>query len=162
MTSRFTMNGARSYSAQMMSIVSLAVAIESVVLHQVLKGRYPTLDLLLLVSSAVVFIWILRDYIAMGQSSVEITPDDVRGQIGRRLNFSVPRAAVSRIEPPGLMPASGPPKGYLNITKPAPPNAVIVFAVPVTMRVLGMSRPVSQLAVRVDDPVAFLQAGARP
>ena len=160
MTQRFTMHSARSYSAMVLSVVSPLVALESSILHVFLK-RYPVVEIVALLSGVSLIVWIIADYYAMKTAAITLTEAGVSGQIGRRLAFDVPHDAVRRIEAPRPMTASGPPKGYLNITKPAPANAVIVFAAPVPMRVLGMSRAVTQLAVRVDDPVAFLQTAAR-
>ena len=160
MTQQFTMHSARSYSAMVLSVVSPLVALESSILHVFLRN-YPVIEIIVGLSGVSLIVWIIADYYALRTAAITLTEAGVSGQIGRRLTFDVPRDAVSRIEAPRSMTTSGPPKGYLNITKPAPANALIVFAEPVRMRVLGMSRFVTQLAVRVDDPVAFLQTAAR-
>jgi hypothetical protein len=161
MTQTFTMRAARAAALPFLVAVNLALGLETVILHLILRDRYPTLNLVLVVLTVSSFIWVFRDVLSLGAGRLEWGADVVRGTIGRRLTFDVPNAAVLRIEPPGLMPASGHPKGYLNITKPAVPNVVIVFAAPVPMRVLGMRRDVTQLALRVDEPVRLLQTAAR-
>ena len=50
-------------------------------------------------------------------------------------------------------------RDYLNLTKPAAPNVLIMLATPQRVRlVAGIHREVRRLALRLDDPDSFLRA----
>ncbi len=145
-------------SGGFIGVIAAAVLIETSVLHVVLVARHPALAWTLTLSSLWALGWIILDHRALGRTTIRVTSVQIEGEVGRRLVFSAPRSAIASVEPPRLMPVSGPPKGYINATKPASPNVLIVFRAPVTMRLFGVPRPVRQLALHLDEPESLRAA----
>ena len=145
-------------SGGFVAVLGVAILIETAGFHLVLSARHPWWAWTLTLTSVSTLIWLVADYRALAASTIRVDGDAVSGVIGRRLSFSAPRDAVASVEPPRLLPSSGPPPGYVNATKPAAPNVLIVFRTPVTARLFGMARPIRQLALRVDDPAALRAA----
>jgi hypothetical protein len=156
----FTMRAARS--GGFVAVLGVAILIETAGFHLVLSARHPYWAWALTLTSLWALVWIVTDYRALETSAIRIDAETISGMIGRRLTFSATRAAVASVEPPRLMASSGPPPGYLNATKPAAPNVLIVFRAPVQARLFGLPRPIRQLALRVDDPSALRAAFDQP
>lgn len=152
----FTMRSARS--GGFIAVIAFAVLLETSGLHLVLAPRHPVIAWTLTLSSIWVLWWLAMDYRAMAATTIDIDADTVRGAIGRRIVFASEVGNVKSVGRPQLMPVSGPPKGYVNATKPAAPNVLITFRSPVTATVLGMPRSISQLALRLDDAEAFVSS----
>jgi hypothetical protein len=125
-----------------------------------LSARHPFIAWTLTLSSLSALAWIFRDQGALGRTTIRVRDGRIEGEIGRRVTFSAEASAVSSVERPRLMPVSGPPKGYVNATKPAAPNVLIVFRAPVPATVLGLSRQIEQLALRLDEPEKFIASAA--
>ena len=145
-------------SGGFISVIAGAVIIETSVLHLVLARSHPLIAWTLTLSSLSVLWWIAMDHRALNRTTLSLDANGVSGHVGRRLAFSAPLSALKSVGRPQLMPVSGPPKGYLNATKPASPTVLIVFRAPVTAIVLGMPRAITQLALRLDDGDAFMKA----
>lgn len=142
------------------AVVSVAMCIETSGLHLILASRHPWLAWTLTLSSVSALWWLIGDHRAMATSSIRITAEHLEGEIGKRTTFSVPTSRVASVERPRLMPVAGPPRGYLNITKPSSANVLIVFREPVPLKILGVARPVTQLALHLDDADRFLQGSS--
>lgn len=154
----FGMRSARS--SGFIAVIAGALALETSVLHVVLSVRHPWIAWALTASSLYAIWWIATDHAKLATTTIAVDGDRMRGTIGKRASFDVSLASIASVERPRLMPSSGPPTGYLNVTKPAAPNVLIVFRSAVTITVLGMARSVSQLALRVDDPEALMRVVA--
>lgn len=152
----FTMRAAKS--GGFVAVLGVAIFIETAGFHLLLSARHPYWAWALTLTSLSALVWVIADYRALDTSTIQVSREAIDGTIGRRLTFSAPVSAVASIEPPRLMPSSGPPAGYLNATKPAAPNVLIVFREPVTARLFGRARPLRQLALRVDDPAGLRAA----
>lgn len=157
MRASFSMRAAQS--GGFVSVIAFAILIETSGLHLLLATTHPLIAWALTLSSLWALWWIAIDHRALAHTMIRVDADTIAGEVGRRVAFSVPRPAIASVERPRLMPTSGPPAGYLNATKPASPNVLIVFRAPVTMRVFGMSKQVRQLALRLDDAGGFIEAG---
>lgn len=138
-------------------VIAGAVVIETSAVH-LLLSQWPIAAWIFTASSAWLLWWLVSDYRAIAETSIRVEPDRIDGEVGRRLKFTVPMSMVKSAGPPRLMPSSGQPQGYVNATKPAAPNVLLEFRRPVPMAVLGLLRPVTQLALRLDDAPAFITA----
>jgi hypothetical protein len=145
-------------SGGFIAVIAVAVLIETSGLHLLLATKHPVIAWTLTLSSMWVLWWLAMDHRALARTTLRVEERGISGAVGRRAVVDVPAAAVASVERPRLMPVSGPPKGYVNITKPASPNVLLVFRAPVTIQVLGMARPVRQLALHLDEPDAFIAA----
>lgn len=146
-----------------MAAVVAAIGIETVALHFAVAARHPTVAWLLTLGSLFAVVWLVRDYVAMGTGAVVLSGTAVELEIGARFDISIPLRAIARAFQPSFrdLPAPGTTqrREYLNLTKPASPNVVIVLDAP--RRVLlapGVHRDVTRIALRLDDGAAFLTA----
>jgi hypothetical protein len=128
--------------------------------HLLLFRHHPALSLALAAVGLSGLSWIVADYRALGTLETSVTADRLLLRVGRRAAADLPLAAVaSAISPSWRDLPSPPPAGFLNPTKPAPPNVLLTFREPVAVRLLGaFERPVRRLALHVDRPAAFLAA----
>jgi hypothetical protein len=158
---RFTYRSARSTAIT--TAISAVVVIESVAVHFAVAARHPALAWTLTLASVAAILWLIRDYSALGTGAVAITGDQVHLMIGRRFDITIPLATVARVVKPTFrdLPTPGTNQGrdYLNLTKPAAPNVLIVLDEPRRVRLTaGIHRDVQRLALKLDDPAAFLVA----
>ncbi|MBC7789567.1 MAG: hypothetical protein H7Z74_06455 [Anaerolineae bacterium] len=155
----FTYRNARSGS--LTAGFALAIAVETVVVHLWLVSRHPVWAWSLTTLSAITLAWLALDYRAMGRGSVLVQADALDVVIGRRTAFRIPRtqvvtarAASWRDEP------DTPNPNYLNATAPADPNVILSIAPPVHLPLVGrlVTRSITSLGIRLDDPEGFLAA----
>lgn len=151
----YSMRSARS--AGFVAVIAFALLVETSALHLLLVRSHPAIAWALTSSSVGALCWLVIDYRSLGHAVVSIGPGLVAGEIGRRLSFSADASLVRSVGRPQLMPAAGPPKGYINATKPSAPNVLIVFRRPVPVTLLGMSRSASQIALRLDHADVFIR-----
>ena len=149
-------------SGGFVAVIGCAVLIETTGLHLVLSAKHPWLAWTLTLSSMWALWWIMADQRALGRTTLTLTDTTIDVVVGKRLMLRTERAALASVERPRLMSVSGPPKGYLNATKPAAPNVLLVFRSPIAATVVGMSRPVTQLALRLDAPDELMALCAGP
>jgi hypothetical protein len=131
--------------------------------HFAVAARHPTLAWMLTLASLFAVAWLMRDYVAMGTGSIRLSDDTVELEIGARFDISIPIAAIARAFQPTFrdLPAPGTNQGrdYLNLTKPASPNVLIVLNAPRRVRLApGLHRDVTRIGLRLDDGAAFLAA----
>ena len=117
----------------------------------------------LTLSSLVAVLWLVRDYRALGTGVVRLGDDTVELTIGRRFSIDLPLATIDRATTPTFrdLPAPGTTQGrdFLNLTKPAAPNVLLVLRETRRVRLtVGMHRDARRIAFRLDDASRFLAA----
>jgi hypothetical protein len=155
----FTYRGARS--GALAAGLALAVTVETIVLHLWLAPRRPLLAWTLTALSALTLVWLALEFRAWGRRAVHVTPEHLDLRIGGRAAAEVPRAAVAHAQPATWRDVPDRPDAtYLNLTGPAEPNVLLTFAAPVPVRVAGgiVTRRVTRVGLRLDDPDGFLRA----
>ena len=157
--STFTCRNARS--GALMIGLGLVLTIETVVLHLWLAPRHPVVAWALTASSLLTLAWLAADWRAMGRAGVDVDEGTLSVRIGRRFVADVPRAGIAAASRPTWRdlpsPESRAAAGFLDLTKPAPPNVLLTLAPPVTVRrPAGLHRQARQLALHLDDPDGFL------
>jgi len=118
---------------------------------------------LLALSSIAAVAWLVRDHVALGVGVVRLTANAANLTIGRRFHVVLPLDAIGRVITPTFrdLPTPGTTQGrdFLNLTKPAAPNVLIVLEEPHRVRVtMGITREVKRIALKLDDPAAFIAA----
>lgn len=146
-----------------MAGLTLAIVVETVVLHAWLRTRHPILAWTLAVSSLSVLVWLAGDYGALGRGAIRVEHDAIDLRIGRRASMRVPLHMLESVMRPSWrdLPATDGPESrdYRNLMKPATPNVLLTLAEPATVLLLGaVARPVRRLGLRVDDPDGFIAA----
>ncbi|HET7457571.1 MAG TPA: hypothetical protein VFJ74_07940 [Gemmatimonadaceae bacterium] len=145
-----------------------AIAVETVALHLWLAARHPAIAWVLTASSVSALAWLAADYRAMGAGAVRVGGGRLDLRVGRRFALTLPVDAVAAaVARPSWreLPAAGTPaaRDYLNLTKPATPNVLLMLADPTPIRLPGgLSRTVRRLGICLDDPTAFVAAIAAP
>lgn len=139
------------------------ILIESVAVHFAVAARRPVLAWVLTLTSVIAVLWLVRDYLALGTGAVRLGDETLELTIGRRFAMIVPLAAIERAATPTFrdLPAPGSTHGrdYLNLTKPAAPNVLVVLTEPQRVRLTaGVYRAARRIAFRLDDAPRFLAA----
>lgn len=158
---RFTYRSARSGS--LVAGLGLAIVVETMVVHLVLVARHPLIAWALTASSVAALAWLAADYRALGRGTVGVDGDVLELQVGRRVDLRLPRTTVQDVIRPGWrdLPQAGErdAAGFFNATKPAAPNVLLTLVAPVDVRLAGgLSRRAQRIALRLDDPDAFIAA----
>lgn len=158
---QFSYRSARS-AAITITLVAVIV-IESVAVHFAVVTRQPVLAWVLTLTSLVAVLWLVRDYRALGTGAVRLGDETLELTIGRRFAIVIPLAAIERAVAPTFrdLPAAGTTKGrdFLNLTKPAQPNVLLVLGEPRRVRLTaGVHRDARRIAFRLDDASSFLAA----
>ena len=159
--SEFTYRSARS--SAITAAFGAVVVIESVAVHFAVAAHRPRVAWTLTLLSLYALLWLARDYRALGSGVVRVADDSLRLRIGRRFDISIPLANVARTFKPTFrdLPTPGTNQGrdFLNLTKPATPNVVIVLDAIRRVRIMaGLRRDVQRVALRLDDPDGFLRS----
>lgn len=146
-----------------MAGLGLVIGIETLVLHLWLSSRHPIIAWVLTVSSLAAISWLVADYRALGRGAVGLTDEMLDLRVGRRFAVAVPTTAVSSALRPTWrdLPNPGSPQavGYLNLTKPAAPNVLLILSTPIEVRLPGgLRRSATSVALCLDEPEAFLAA----
>ena len=139
------------------------ILIESAAVHFAVAARLPMLAWVLTLSSLVAVLWLVRDYRALGVGVVRLGEETLELTIGRRFAIGIPVATIERATAPTFrdLPAPGTTQGrdFLNLTKPAAPNVLLVLREQRRVRLIGgMHRDARRIAFRLDDAPSFLAA----
>lgn len=139
------------------------IAVESVAVHFAIAARRPVLAWVLTLTSVIAVLWLVRDYLALGAGAVRLGDDTLELTIGRRFVIDIPLTTIERATAPTFrdLPAPGTTQGrdYLNLTKPATPNVLLVLREPQRVRLTaGLYRQARRIALRLDDAPRFLAA----
>jgi hypothetical protein len=164
----FTYREARSGS--LVAGLGGAIVVETVALHLWLAAKHhPLVAWALTASSASALVWLALDYRAMGRGAVRVGHGRVDLRVGRRFALDLPADAVAAaVARPNWrdLPAAGTPaaRDYLNLTRPASPNVLLMLAEPTTVRLAGgvTRRGVRRLGICLDDPTGFVAAVGSP
>jgi hypothetical protein len=143
--------------------ICAALAVETAAVYFAVAARHPNVAWVLTAISAWALWWIAADYRALGRETVQLDDEQLRLRIGRRHDIRLPVDAVDAVIRPTFrdLPTPGTRQGddYLNLTKPAPPNVLVVLRNPTRIRLLaGVHRNIRRLSLRLDDPLAFVKA----
>jgi hypothetical protein len=160
----FSYRNARSTA--IMSAIAAVVVIESIAVHFAVAARHPHIAWALTLTSVAALVWLVRDYRALGSGAVRLENDTLHLRVGRRFDITLPLARITSAFRPTFrdLPAPGTNQGrdYLNLTKPAAPNVLVVLDAPQRVRLAaGLHREVRRVALRLDEPEAFLRAIAQ-
>ena len=155
----FSYRSARS--AAITSTIIAVIVIESVAVHFAVAARRPMLAWVLTLTSVLAVLWLARDYRALGTGVVRLGDDMLELTIGRRFAIGIPLAAIDRATVPSFrdLPSPGTTQGrdFLNLTKPAAPNVLLVLSEPRRVRLTaGVHRDARRIAFRLDDAPRFL------
>lgn len=156
--SSFSHRAARS--ASLTALFIFLVAAESSGVHLLLFRRAPIVAVVLSALGLLAAVWLLLDHHTLGKATTRVTSEHLELRVGRRASAVIPLASVAAATQPSWqdLPAF-PQPGFLNPTKPAPPNVLLTFTAPVPITLFGsMRRPVDMLALAVDRPDEFLAA----
>ena len=150
-------------STAITTAIIAVVLIESVAVHFAVAARHPMVAWVLTLSSIAAVVWLARDYLALGTGAVRLTADRANLTIGRRFDVALPLDAIARVIAPTFrdLPTPGTTQGrdFLNLTKPAAPNVLIVLEEPRRLRItMGITREVKRIALKLDDSAAFISA----
>ena len=157
MSATFTCRTARS--AAIVGIFVFLVLVETAVLHTVLIRRLPLMAYLVSLVSLASVAWLVADYVSMGGEAVQIEADVVHLRVGLRVRTRVPRAALASVTAPGWQDLGAAAPRYLNATKPATPNVLLVFEPAQDVVLVGAARrTVQRMALHVDDPGGLIAA----
>lgn len=164
----FTYRQARSGS--LMAGLGGAIAVETIALHLWLAAKdHPLVAWALTAGSVSALAWLAADYRALGSGAVRVGHGRVDLRVGRRFALELPADAVAAaVARPSWreLPAAGTPaaRDYLNLTKPATPNVLLMLAEPTAIRLPGglTRRDVRRLGLCLDDPTGFVSAVASP
>jgi hypothetical protein len=142
--------------------ISIVILVESLAIHFLLASRSRTAAWLLILLSVWAIIWVVRDYQALGRGAIELSEDAILLSIGRRFSVRLERANIERVLKPTHrdLPTPGTNQGrdYLNMTKPAQPNVLIVLREPVEVRLVGsLRRSFRRFSMHLDDPSGFIE-----
>jgi len=156
----FSYRSARSPA--IMSAIGAVIVIESIAVHFALAARNPQLAWVFTLLSVAALLWLVRDYVALGSGFVRVNEQDLHLRIGRRFDFKVPLAGVTRALKPTFrdlpIPGTNEGRDFLNLTKPSAPNVLVVLDAPQRVRLtLGLHREVRRVALRLDEPDAFVR-----
>lgn len=148
----FTCRGARS--AGVTGLIGGLIVIETAVLHLLLVHLLPALAYLLTLSSLLLLVWLIRDFHALGvRPALTIDGDSARVTVGQRVRGEFLLAAVDAAFRPTWKDLGASAPRYLNGTKPAAPNVLIVFTSAQHLTLVGaIRRPVMRLALHLDEP----------
>lgn len=145
--------------------LALAVAVETAVVHLWLATRSPAWAWSLTSLGVLSIAYLAGEYRALGRGVVRVEPTAVRFGVAGRVGAELPRAALREARPFTWRDVpEGDAPDYLNAMAPAEPNVLLTFASPVTVRLAwGLHRRrVERVALRVDDPSAFLAILRQP
>ncbi|HEY2853993.1 MAG TPA: hypothetical protein VGJ18_14155 [Gemmatimonadaceae bacterium] len=150
-------------STAITTAIIAVVLIESVAVHFAVAVRHLALAWGLTLSSLLAILWLVRDYVALGAGAVRVSADEVHLTIGRRFKLDIPLRAIARVISPTFrdLPTPGTTQGrdFVNLTKPAAPNVLLGLEETRRIRIAtGIGRDVKRIALKLDDPRAFISA----
>lgn len=139
------------------------ILIESAAVHFAVAARLPMLAWVLTLSGLVAVLWLVRDYRALGAGVVRLGDETLELTIGRRFAIGIPLTTIERATAPTFrdLPAPGTTQGrdFLNVTKPAAPNVLLVLREARRVRLTaGLHREARRVAFHLDDASGFLAA----
>ena len=157
MSAVFTCKSARSGAVT--GLLIMLIAVETGTLHVLLVRFVPLLAYALSATSLSLLLWLIADYRALGRAAVAVESTELRIAIGRRLRAAIPRARIAAALNPTWQQLGAAAPRYLNPTKPATPNVLLVFDSPQQVTLLdALQRQITRLGLHLDDPAGFIAA----
>ncbi|HYW31292.1 MAG TPA: hypothetical protein VE869_07255 [Gemmatimonas sp.] len=156
--SEFTYHSARAGAVT--AGLALAVAVETLVVHLLFAARYPAWAWGSTALGVASLVYLAAEYRAVGRGAVRVRADAVVLRLAGRVAADLPRGALAGAHPFTWRdaPDRADPR-YLNAMAPAEPNVLLSFTHPVLVRIAWglVRRRVERVALRLDDPAAFVR-----
>lgn len=147
-------------SAPLLAGISLAIVVETVAVHLMLRARHPAAAWILTTLSVVSLLWIVLDHRAVGRNPLALGDGELLLRYGRRFSARVPVAQIAEVSEPSWRdtPPAGTP-GYVRLSGFADPNVMLRFRAPVRLSgPAGITRAAERVGLRLEAPAAFVQA----
>jgi|APMI01.1.fsa_nt_gi hypothetical protein len=130
-------------------------------MHLWLRANHPAAAWTLTSMSLVTLAWLALDYQRMGRETIRVDNGMLTVRIGLRATAEVDISAVAQVLRPTWRdipePGSADAKGYLDLTKPASPNVLIILDQSWPVVIAGAVRvPTRRIGLHLDDPDGFL------
>lgn len=127
---------------------------EALVVHVLLVRTFPVLAWVLTALSAYGTVWLVAVARSFALRPVLVTNDAVEIRSGLLATLRAPRSSIARVE---IVASES--KGDWRVVPASAPNVRVTFASPALLRgMYGITRPVSGVALAVDDPSGFVDA----
>ena len=154
---QFTYRTARS--GALVIGITMVVIVETIALHALLIRAHNWLAWTLTLFSVSALWWIASDYRAMATGAVQLGDETLELTIGKRFRAEILRRDIASATKPTWRERPAYARDYLNVTKPATPNVLLVLHNPATVRLPGGVRVrYARFGMHLDDPDAFLAA----
>lgn len=155
---RFTYLSARS--GTLLVGLGIAIVVETVAVHLWLAPRHPLVAWSLTTLAVASLAWLWRDHAAMGRGAVTLDGRALALRIGSRFAVTLDRDAILAATAPTWRELPEPAdRAYVNLTKPAEPNVMLVLREPATVRLPGgLRRRCTRVGLHLDEPARFLAA----
>ena len=139
--------------------LSLAIVVESAVIHLVVAQRSPVLAWGLSFLGAYGLLWLLGDARALALRPLLVGNGRLLLRVGLRHQAEVPLRAIARVEQPSWNALPEKAADYLDAARPGEPNVIIHLREAIVVRSLfGRRRAVTRLGVGVLAPDALVDA----
>lgn len=155
----FTYRNARDRAIT--AAIAVVILVETIVLHVALVAGHPVLAWRLTALSLITLAWLVADARAFGRGALRLDHEALHVAVGRRWTGEIPRGVIESAFRPTWrdIPAGQSDARYVNLTKPAEPNVIIVLRSPVPLRMLGaLTRQVTRVGLHLDKPDTFVTA----
>ena len=137
----------------------MLVIVETGILHLLLVRHVRVLAYAISSLSLTAIVWLVADYRALGREALRLDRTHLHIRIGWRVRAVIPRDQIATAFAPTWRDLGTGAPPYLNPTKPATPNALLVFRAPQDVLIIGrVHRAVARLALHLDEPGAFFDA----
>jgi len=157
---QFTTGSARSIP--LVVGISMVILVETLALHVFLNRWQPVAARAMTLVSLASVLWLVQDDRALARLPVEVDDETVNLRCGRRFAVKVPRADIAEVRQLTWrdVPSRGP--GYLKGSGFAQPNVAVRFTEPLAVKIFGVTKQVSTVGLRLDDPAGFVAALQEP
>ena len=146
------------------------ILIETMVLHLWIATRSPFVAWALSLASLASLLWFWRDDARYRAGAIHVDAANIGVAMGRRWLGVIPRELVESVTRPSWrdLPTTGSPEAatFVNVTKPAVPNVLVLLRDETSLRAFGMvTKRVRRIGIHLDAPDDFMQrlndSGAR-
>lgn len=142
-----------------MVALAAALVVEGAILHVWIAPRSQLWAWVVTLLNVATLLWLWRDHATLSRSAVTVRRDTLEIVVGTRLRCSVPRSAIASADVATWRSVPDLPTDYINASKPAEPNVMVVLREPVAVALpLGLRKRVTRIGLRTADPRAILDA----
>jgi hypothetical protein len=159
----FSVHRASAYVPLMIAMM-IAVVVETVAIHLLVRLWSPTVAWVLTALSLYALVWLIGDIHAVRLKPVRVSTDRLLLRIGLRWSISVPFDLIESVSTVAGPSSDAPDEGYLKAVLLGEPNRRIQLRQPVAaVGLYGLTRRVSTIDLHLDEPERFdaALAGAR-